>query len=87
MTTPPTQVPAAAAASASASEDRYARYRFSLTSGTGASQTLVQWLPLATVWATNNTFPSTTRRSQPGTRGADAPDRRAPARPNRPARP
>ncbi|MFJ8465462.1 hypothetical protein [Streptomyces swartbergensis] len=69
VTTPPAHVPAAAAASASASEDRYARYRFSLHSGTGAAQTLAQWLPLAAVWATatNSAFPGTTRRSEPGT--------------------
>lgn len=85
MTTPPAQIPAAAAASTSASEDRYARYRISLDSGTGASQTLAQWLPLATVWATNDAFPSTTRRSQPGARGTDGPRRRATAR--RSARP
>ncbi|MDX3372933.1 hypothetical protein ACIRFF_18750 [Streptomyces cyaneofuscatus] len=66
MTTPPARTPATAAAPASAPEDRYARYRISLDSGTGAAQTLAQWLPLATVWATNDTFPGTTRRVPAG---------------------
>ncbi|MFZ3498370.1 hypothetical protein ACODT5_34955 [Streptomyces sp. 5.8] len=51
--------------SSSAAENRYARYRAFLDTGTGASQTLTQWLPLATLWATGDAVPgSTTRRPQ-----------------------
>ncbi|MDJ0384272.1 hypothetical protein [Streptomyces sp. G-G2] len=91
MQTPPARAATAPAASSPASEDRYARYRISLDAGTGASQTLAHWLPLATVWATDDTLPGADRRTRPGTRGADAPAaaprRRAPARPRRATRP
>ncbi|MER5761505.1 hypothetical protein [Streptomyces sp. NPDC002082] len=48
----------------SAPTDRYTRYRTSLISGTGASQTLTQWLPLATLAATNDALPTPPRRTR-----------------------
>lgn len=79
--TPPARTPTAAAASATASEDRHTRFRISRDSAAGACQTLTAWLPMATLWVTNDTLPGATRRPQPGAL------RPASARPPRSARP
>ncbi|MBD0707493.1 MULTISPECIES: hypothetical protein [unclassified Streptomyces] len=91
MTTPPARLPVPsdasdqAPASDQASADRYARYRFSLDSGTGASQTVFRWLPMATLWATEDTLPEPTCHSRPGNRCADTSCHRAQPRFHHPA--
>ncbi|MFD5147855.1 hypothetical protein [Streptomyces sp. NPDC058401] len=57
----------------SASPAGYARYRISLGSGTGASQTLTQWLPLATLAATNDALPNPTPRRPRARAGKPSP--------------